>query len=268
MLFFDSNSNASSTSRRSLLLTPLLPLLATATFALAAGCSDPTLATLTHRRLVVEANSAERVEVKVEYDTADGCADLDKAHGLVGTINGSLMRIETRGETIASNGHCLPILLAGPLGDYWKGGPVVIRIEDDSDYLEVEYADLLGERALQLDAPADGQIFVGDRIGLRWLQEDEDITPREVTFSSPAPFGSWYSDDVTLSADGLIEVTVPLVDGGDFTIGGGLRSYAETRPHPLRCEGAEACEASSVARARLSATATFFNHPRAASGTR
>jgi hypothetical protein len=240
----------------------ILALLAAASSVLAAGCDDPPgLTALTHRRLNLEAADPASVIVVVDYDATDGCADLGGS--LRGTINGQPMTVVRRGGTDPSDGECEGIELVGALGADWKGGPATVRVEDDSVALEAEFADVLGERAIQLDAPADGQLFVGDRLRLRWLTTGEEVSPLAIRFDTGLATGGWSGEDVAISADGVLEATVPALDrtvAGPLT--GHLSVQALVIPPTLRCEGAEACTAVFLPALAPAAPATYFNRPR------
>jgi hypothetical protein len=95
---------------------------------------------------------------------------------LRGTANGVPLTVTSRGGRSGDGLSCNSIELHGRLDTLQD--PVAIRIWDHTLTIEVDFPVLFGPRTLTLLQPADGPIYVGDEVRLRWSPATDRITKK------------------------------------------------------------------------------------------
>jgi hypothetical protein len=208
------------------------------------------LAELTEPRLVVQVQS-DQVIVTIEH--ADECAHLGPR--LAGTLNGKPMGIRSRG------GECQPIVLVGGY-DINDDVAADIHIEDPGAAIDVSYDHLLADGTFELVAPADGDLFAGDRVTLRWPYSDDTLVRASVAFLTQAPGPEWSVAEAEITGD-RIEVSVPADEKAWSGVRGGLRMQVEVEPAaPRRCDGVVSCTVEHTFPFRREVAAIYTSTPR------
>jgi hypothetical protein len=225
----------------------------------------PTLDDLDGKRLEIRGAELFQQDDFHVFVRFDGCASFgDDLHG---TIDGQPLTVVQRGGSheeatgfYGSKTVCDPIELVGDRTTV-APGPAVVRVWDDSGEIVAEYPMLFGERSVELIAPADGQLFVGDEVTLRWSPDTDDVTEDWLSFDGGT---GWYPEAAAYEGS-TIRFRVPAGFDGIDEGPGELVVAPVVSPRPSRCEGADSCTAfvDIVAAARTSAS--FTNHARRAS---
>jgi hypothetical protein len=197
--------------------------------ALAACASEPAeLADLVEPRVTILVEH-DLIRITLEHD--EECAHLGPRFN--GTLNGRPMHVQSRGS------ECQTIeLTAGyEIGE----GPAHIHLEDPGAAIDVVYDHLLADGSVELIAPADGILFAGDRVELRWPHADDTLVHAQVGFEGAPPDLGWFVDEADVAGD-RVTFTVPAVEGTWSAAPGRLLADVEIDAAPAtRCEGVVSC---------------------------
>jgi hypothetical protein len=226
----------------------LLALIVPATLLTSCGDATPRLADVEDRHIEVE--EFYRPDHEFEVVVGHSCRALDS--GLQGTANGVPLVVKSYGgvETAGFDERCQLVTLVGTTPG---PGDVSIRVWDSTASMEADLPELFSPRRLEIAAPGDHRVYVGDEVTLRrWpptdtvIPTDAKLAADQVTVESKywTAIGRMAGDTIVFTAGDIDDIALnPNVASKEA-----LSLPARIMVPASRCAGAKQCRGFPDAR--------------------